>query len=324
MRRSLHLSILALVATWVWTGCAFAQGYPDRPIKLIMPFGAGSASDSIARIVAEGLWERLGQRVIVENQAGAGGNNGTASAAKAAPDGYTLIFAAPGPFVISKFLTTLPYEPERDFELISLVAKLVNVLVVNPEKIPVTNVKEFISFVRARPGEITYSSVGLGSSQHLAAAYFDIVAGTKMVHVPYRSGSQIAMDLVAGSVPVSFQLIPNVTAQLQAGQVKALAVTTKTRSPSLPDVPTMAEEGVTDYESYAWFGIAAPKGTPAPIIERLNRAIRETMADPTTQKRLLDIGVDASSNSPAEFKSFVSDEIRKWGDIIKKAGIQAN
>lgn len=324
MRRSLHLGILALAAIWVWTGCAFAQGYPDRPIKLVMPFGAGSASDSIARIVADGLGERLGQRVIVENQAGAGGNNGTASAAKAAPDGYTLVFAAPGPFVISKSLTTLPYDPERDFELISLVAKLVNVLVVNPDKIPVTNVKDFISFVRARPGEITYSSVGLGSSQHLAAAYFDIVAGTKMVHVPYRSGSQIAMDLVAGSVPVSFQLIPNVTAQLQAGQVKALAVTTKTRSQSLPDVPTMAEEGVTDYESYAWFGIAAPKGTPAPIIERLNREIRATMADPTTQKRLIEIGVEPTSSSPEEFKSFVSDEIRKWGDIIKKAGIQAN
>jgi tripartite-type tricarboxylate transporter receptor subunit TctC len=308
----------------VSAGGALAQEYPDRPVKLIMPFGAGSASDSIARIVAEGLGERLGQRVIVENQAGAGGNIGTATAAKAAPDGYTLVFAAPGPFVINKSLATLPYDPEKDFEPVSQVAQLVNVLVVNPEKIPVKNVQEFISYVRQRPGEVTYSSVGLGSSQHLAAAYFDIVTGTKMVHVPYKSGSQIAMDLVAGSVPVSFQLIPNVTAQLQAGQVKPLGVTTKTRSQSLPDVPTMAEQGVTDYESYAWFGIAAPKGTPAPIIERLNREIRATIADPTVRKRLLEIGVDPVSNSQAEFKSFISGEIQKWTGIIKKAGIQAN
>ncbi|MCK9914405.1 hypothetical protein MXD81_35140 [Microbacteriaceae bacterium K1510] len=317
------LALAAALALVAMTG-AMAQGYPDRPVRLIVPFGAGSASDSIARIVADGLGERLGQRVFVENHAGAGGNNGTGSAAKAAADGYTLVFAAPGPFVINKSLTPLTYDPEKDFEPVSLVAKLVNVLVVNPDKIPVTNVKDFISYIRQRPGEISYSSVGVGSSQHLAAAYFDIVAGTKMVHVPYRSGSQVAVDLVSGSVPVSFQLIPNVTAQLQAGQVKALAVTTKTRSQALPNVPTMAEQGITDYECYAWFGIAAPKGTPAPIIERLNRDIRATMADATTQKRLLDIGVEPSSSTPAEFKTFVADEIAKWSVIIKKAGIQAN
>jgi len=326
MRYSAYPRKLALAAAFAlasMTG-AVAQGYPDRPVRLIVPFGAGSASDSIARIVADGLGERLGQRVFVENHAGAGGNNGTSSAAKAAADGYTLVFAAPGPFVINKSLTPLTYDPEKDFEPVSLVAKLVNVLVVNPQKIPVADVKEFISYVRQRPGEVSYSSVGVGSSQHLAAAYFDIVAGTKMVHVPYRSGSQVAVDLVSGSVPVSFQLIPNITAQLQAGQVKALAVTTKTRSQALPNVPTMAEQGITDYECYAWFGIAAPKGTPAPVIERLNRDIRATMADATTQKRLLDIGVEPSSSTPAEFKTFVSEEIEKWGAIIKKAGIQAN
>lgn len=303
---------------------ARAQSYPDRPIKLIMPFGAGSASDSIARIVADGLTTRLGQRVIVENRPGAGGNTGTAAAAKAAPDGYTLVFAAPGPFVVNRTLGGLPYDPEKDFEPISTVAKLVNVLVVNPAKVPVKTVAEFIEFVKSKPGEINYSSVGLGSSQHLAAAYFDIVAGTRMAHVPYPSGSQLAIDLVSGEVPVSFQLIPNVSSQLAAGQVRALAVTTKTRSKALPNVPTMAEQGVNDYESYAWFGIAAPKGTPQAVIDRLNHEIVATVADPAVQKRLIDIGVEPDSSTPAEFKAFLAAESAKWSGIIATAGIKLN
>ncbi|MEP9379307.1 tripartite tricarboxylate transporter substrate binding protein [Aquabacter sp. CN5-332] len=321
--RDLLAAISAAAALAIATP-ALAQSYPDRPVKLIMPFGAGSASDSIARIVADGLGPRLGQRIIVENRPGAGGNTGTAAAAKAAPDGYTLVFAAPGPFVINRTLGGLPYDPEKDFEPISLVAKLVNVLVVNPSKIPVKTVPEFIAYVRSKPGQISYSSVGLGSSQHLAAAYFDIVAGTQMQHVPYPSGSQLAIDLVSGEVPVSFQLIPNVSSQLAAGQVRALAVTTKTRSKALPDVPTMAEQGVADYESYAWFGIAAPAGTPQAVIDRLNREIVATVADPAVQKRLIEIGVEPDSSTPAQFKAFIAAESVKWADIIAKAGIKLN
>ncbi|MBA3905062.1 MAG: hypothetical protein C0522_15525 [Rhodocyclaceae bacterium] len=289
-----------------------------------MPFGPGSASDTIARIVADKLGEQLGQRVLVENRAGAGGNIGTQAVARAEPDGYTLIFAAPGPFVLNPSLGGVPYDPEKDFELISPVATLVNVLVVNPAKVPVANVQEFIAHLKKQPGAISYSSVGLGSSQHLAAAYFDIVAGTKMVHVPYRSGSQIALDLVSGDVPVSFQLIPNVVAQLQAGQVRPLAVTTRTRSKALPDVPTMAEAGVSGYESYAWFGLAAPKGTPAAVLERLSREVRAAVADVAVQKRLIEIGVEPSSSSQAEFKAFVAAELAKWSGIIKQAGITSN
>src|SRR3954468_20087220 len=260
MRRSMWSM---LTSAWIgfavaaFAGHAAADTYPSRPIRLVMPFGAGSASDTIARIVAEKLSAQLGHRVLVENKAGAGGNIGTDVVAKSDPDGYTLVFAAPGPFVINKTLDNLPYDPERDFEFISPVAQLVNVLVVNPTKIPAGNVQDFIAFVKARPGQIGYASVGRGSSQHLAGAYFDVVAGTQMVHVPYRSGSQIAIDLVSGDVPASFQLIPNVVGQLAAGQLKALAVTTKKRSRSLPDIPTMEEAGVANYESYGWFGLAA-------------------------------------------------------------------
>ncbi len=324
-QRSVRILIGLLGACWLGLASgAGAQSYPDRPIKLVMPFGPGSASDTIARIVADKLGEQLGQRVLVENRAGAGGNIGTQAVAKAEPDGYTLIFAAPGPFVINPSLGGVPYDPEKDFELISPVATLVNVLVVNPAKVPVANVQEFIAHVKKQPGAISYSSVGLGSSQHLAAAYFDIVAGTKMVHVPYRSGSQIALDLVSGDVPVSFQLIPNVVAQLQAGQVRPLAVTTRTRSKALPDVPTMAEAGVANYESYAWFGLAAPKGTPAAVLDRLSKEVRSAVADAAVQKRLIEIGVEPSSSSQVEFKAFVAAELAKWSSIIKEAGITSN
>lgn len=324
-QRSVRIVIGLLGACWLGLASgAGAQGYPDRPIKLVMPFGPGSASDTIARIVADKLGEQLGQRVLVENRAGAGGNIGTQAVAKAEPDGYTLIFAAPGPFVINPSLGGVPYDPEKDFELISPLATLVNVLVVNPAKVPVANVQEFIAHLKKQPGAISYSSVGLGSSQHLAAAYFDIVAGTKMVHVPYRSGSQIALDLVSGDVPVSFQLIPNVVAQLQAGQVRPLAVTTRTRSKALPDVPTMAEAGVANYESYAWFGLAAPKGTPAAVLDRLSKEVRSAVADAAVQKRLIEIGVEPSSSSQVEFKAFVAAELAKWSSIIKEAGITSN
>jgi tripartite-type tricarboxylate transporter receptor subunit TctC len=314
----------AFIALGSVLDAAAAQTYPSRPIRLVMPFGAGSASDSIARIVADRLAARLGQRILVENKAGAGGNVGTAEVAKAEPDGYTLVFAAPGPFVINKTLERLPYEPETDFEPISLVGTLVNVLVVNPKKIPVATVQEFITYVKQRPDQIGYSSVGKGSSQHLAAAYFDMVTGTRMRHVPYRSGTQIAVDLVSGDVPVSFQLIPNVAAHLTTGEIKPLAVTAKTRSKSLPHVPTMAEEGVQNYESYAWFGIAAPKSTPAPILERLHAELVKTVADPGVQARLIEIGVEPATNTRDEFKKFVSSEIVKWRDIIQSAGIKAD
>lgn len=326
----MHLSMWSmLTSAWIglavaaFAGPAAADTYPSRPIRLVMPFGAGSASDTIARIVAEKLSAQLGQRVLVENKAGAGGNIGTDVVAKSDPDGYTLVFAAPGPFVINKTLDNLPYDPERDFEFISPVAQLVNVLVVNHTKVPVANVQDFIAFAKARPGQIGYASVGRGSSQHLAGAYFDVVAGTQMVHVPYRSGSQIAIDLVSGDVPASFQLIPNVVGQLAVGQLKALAVTTKKRSRSLPDIPTMEEAGVPNYESYGWFGLAAPKGTPAAVVERLQRETAAALADPAVQTRLVEIGTEPGSSTSAEFKAFVSAEIVKWRDIIGKAAIKS-
>ena len=289
---------------------------------MIVPFLAGSASDVTARLLSHSLAERLHATIVVENKGGAGGNIGTDLVAKANPDGYTLLYSASGPLAINKTLfSKLPYDPETDFEPISLVAILPNLLVVNPKTIPVKNVQEFIAYVKARPGKINYSSIGNGSSQHLAAAQFELATGTKMTHVPYAGAPPIVAGLLSGDVPVSFQNIPNVQGLLGTGQLKALAVTTKRRSNILPNIPTMQEEGLNGFESYAWFGFLAPKGTPPAIVEQLNKEVLASMADPALHQRMLMIGAEPSPTSPAEFKALISAEVAKWRKIIQDAGV---
>ena len=224
-------------------GAAAAQGYPQRPITLVVPSAAGNASDAVARILADKMAGPLGQRLVIENKVGAGGNIGTAAVAKAAPDGYTIGLPASGPLAVNRTLfANLPYDPESDFEPISLVALLPNVIVVSP-KLPVSSFDDFVRYVKERPGQINYGSIGNGTSQHLAAAHFESVTGTQMKHVAYRGVSQLVIDLISGDIHTSFQLIPNVAAQLQSGQLKPLAVTTARRTPALPEVPTTAELG---------------------------------------------------------------------------------
>jgi tripartite-type tricarboxylate transporter receptor subunit TctC len=319
------ITLGALLAALVVTASgdqAAAQTYPSRPIRLIVPFLAGSATDVTARLLSEKLASALGGNIVVENKPGAGGNIGTDIVAKAEPDGYTLSYSASGPLAINKSLfSKLPYDPEKDLEPISLVAKLPNVLVVNAKTIPVNNVQEFIAYAKERPGKINYSSIGNGSSQHLAAVQFEQATGTSMKHVPYRGAPPIIVDLISGEVPVSFQNIPNVLAAINAGQARPLAVTTKTRSPVLPDVPTMEEAGLKGFESYAWFGFLAPKGTPAAIVERLNQETVKALADPALRKRMIEIGADPSPTSTAEFKTLIADEVVKWRKIIQDGNI---
>ena len=303
-------------------GHASAETYPSRPIKLIVPFLAGSATDVTARLLAQSLGERLHITIIVENRGGAGGNIGTDIVAKANPDGYTLLYSASGPLAINKTLfAKLPYDPETDFEPISLIAKLPNMLVVNPTTIPVSNVQEFIAYVRARPGKINYASIGNGSSQHLAAVQFEQATGTKMIHVPYPGAPPILSALLSGDVPVSFQNIPTVQGLVSKGKLKALAVTTKQRSKLLPDVPTLQEAGLKDFESYAWFGLVAPKGTPPAIVEQLNKAVLASMAEPEFHNRFLTIGAEPSPTSPAEFKALISADVVKWRKLILDTGV---
>lgn len=318
----LRFALAASLAATFAVGEASAQAYPSRPVKVIVPFLAGSATDVTGRLLAERLAEGLGVSFVVENKGGAGGNIGTDIVAKAEPDGYTLAHSATGPLAVNKTLfQKLPYDPERDLAPISLTATLVNVLVVNPKVIPVRNVKEFIQYAKERPGQVNYSSIGNGSSQHLAAVAFEQATGVKLKHVPYRGAPPIVVDLISGDVPVTFQNIPNVSGPLATGQVKALAVTAKNRSKVLPDVPTMQEEGLAGFESYAWFGLVAPKGTPTAIVERLNREVVKALADPVVQKRMIEIGAEPRPSSPSEFKEFISAEVAKWRKVIQDAGI---
>jgi tripartite-type tricarboxylate transporter receptor subunit TctC len=301
-------------------GQAHAQAWPSRTIKVVVPFLAGSATDVTARLISERLAEYLGVSFVVENKPGAGGNTGTDAVAKADPDGYTLAYTASGPLAINKTMfSKLPYDPETDLEPISRTAILANVIVINAKTIPVNNIQDFIAYAKQRPGQINYSSIGNGSSQHLAAVQFELATGVTMKHVPYRGVPPIIVDLISGDVPVAFQNVPSVLAPLNSGQVKALAMTTRKRSALLPDVPTLDQEGLKNFESYAWFALVAPKGTPAAIVERLNRETVRALADPALRKRMTDIGAEPSPTSQAELKTLIADEVVKWRKVIADA-----
>jgi tripartite-type tricarboxylate transporter receptor subunit TctC len=262
----------------------------------------------------------VGQRFVVDNRPAAGGNVGTLAAAKAAPDGYTIVMSASGPLAANKTLyPALGYDPERDLQPISLYASLPNIVVVSA-KLPVKSLAEFADYVQQKPG-LPYGSVGNGSSQHLAGAFFEQVAGVKMTHVPYRVTSQLVADLVAGEVPSGFQLLPNVIGQLKGGQVRALAVASSKRLPALPDVPTAAELGLRGYESAAWFAFLAPRGTPRPMVDKLHAEVAAATTDPAVRQRFTEFGAEPMASSPEELGRFISSEVVKWRAIITRAGI---
>lgn len=320
-RRQVSTGALFAALSAALPSSARAQIYPDRPVRVIVPFAAGSASDVVGRIVLEKMSAALGQAFVFENQPGAGGNTGTNTIARAEPDGYRLVVTASGPLAVNRTLTkALPYDPEKDFEPISLLANLPNVVTVSA-KLPVKSLQELIAYAKAHPGELNYSSVGPGSSQHLAGLLFQQLTDTKMTHVPYRVTGQLVTDLITGVVPLSFQLIPNVLGQVQSGDARALAVTAKTRSAALPEVPTTVEAGLPGYECAGWFALLAPKGTPQPIVDTLHKATVAALQDTDLRKRLIEIGADPASSSPAELRSLISTEIVKWREVITKAGL---
>lgn len=301
-------------------GGAAAQDYPARPVTVIVPFSAGSASDVMTRIVLDRATPSFGQRFVVENRPAAGGNVGTAAVARAEPDGYTLLMSASGPLAANKALyKDLGYDPERDFQPITLYASLPNIVVVNA-KLPVNTLAELVDYARKNPN-VPFGSVGNGSSQHLAGAFFEQLAGVQMTHVPYRVTAQLVADLVSGQVPVSFQLLPNVVGQVKGGQVRPLAVASATRLPALPNVPTAAEAGVKGYESAAWFAFLAPRGTPRPVVDRLHKEIAATMSDPAVRARFTELGAEPLASTPEELGRHISAEVAKWRGIITKGGI---
>jgi tripartite-type tricarboxylate transporter receptor subunit TctC len=311
------LSILFCLSSAV----GVAQSYPTHPIQVIVPFAGGSASDVITRVVLERMGDALGRRFIIDNRPGAGGNTGTAAAARAEPDGYTLLMSTSGPLAANKTLyRDLGYAPDKDFAPIGLFAMIPNVIVISA-KLPIKSIAEFIAYAKARPGELRYGSVGIGSSQHLAGVYFEQVTGTQMTHVPYRNIAQYVPDLIAGTVPAGFQFLPNVSGPLASGDARALAVTSAKRMLALPEVPTIVEAGVMGYESSGWLALLAPRGTPASIIEKLNRELAAAVADPTMRARMVELGAEPVASTPEELAKFMAAETTKWHAIIVKAGV---
>ena len=261
-----------------------------------------------------------GQRFVFDNKPAAGGNIGTAAIARAEPDGFTIGTSTSGPLAINKILyPDLSYDPEKDFQPIALIAILPNVVVASTT-LNINTLAELNDYLRKNP-DVAYGSVGNGSSQHLAGAYYEQLLGVKMTHIPYRVTANLVTDLVAGRAPVSFQLLPNVIGQIKAGNVKPLAVASNKRLAALPNVPTAAEAGVKGYESAAWFAIVAPKGTPKAVVDRLNKDIVKASADPNVRARFIELGAEPQASSPEELQRYINSEIKKWTEIIKKGGI---
>jgi tripartite-type tricarboxylate transporter receptor subunit TctC len=299
-----------------------ASAYPDRPIRIVLGFPAGGGADVVLRTVTPGLAEELGQPVIVDNRPGAGGNLGMDIVAKAAPDGYTLLMAAPGLATNASLYENLPFDPAKDFTAVGMVSSVPNVLVVNPS-LPFKTVAQLIAYAKSHPGELNYASSGIGTSLHLAGALFERDAGIQLTHVPYRGGPAAINDLIGGQVQMMFTVVPLAGPQIKAGKLVALAVTGETRSPTLPDIPTMIEAGLTGYTATTWNGLVAPAGTPAPIIKQINAALQKVLDRPDVQKTFAGMGQDVVKDTPEQFDAMLKDETQKWERVIKDAGIKA-
>ena len=310
--------LLALTA-----GAAQAQEYPNKPVRIVLPFSAGGSSDPVARLIARHLTAALGQPFVVENRPGAGGNIGSDLVAKAAPDGYTLLFTA-GSFAINPSLySKLPFDPLRDFEPVVHVATLSGILVAHPS-VPDADVKELLQVARSKSGGVTYASAGSGTVPHLAGELFRAAAKVEMTHVPYKGSNPALTDLIGGQVQVMFANMPGTLQHVKAGRLKVLAVTGAKRSDLVPDVPTIAESGLPGYDAPNWYGVFAPAGTPAAIVTRLNAEINKAMATPEFIEHMRLEGAEAIGGPPAQFRTFFRGEVERWAPVVKSAGVKAD
>jgi tripartite-type tricarboxylate transporter receptor subunit TctC len=299
---------------------AVAQNYPNKPVTVIVPFSAGSASDVVTRVLLDKVSNNTGTRFVFDNRPAAGGNVGTAALVRAEPDGYTIAMSTSGPLAINKILNPdLGYDPEKEIQGIAVFAVLPNVIVVS-STLNINTLNQLTDYVRKNP-DVGYGSVGNGSSQHLAGAYYEQLVGAKMLHVPYRVTANMVTDLVAGRVPTSFQLFPNVVAQINSGGVKAIAVASNKRLPVIPNIPTAAEAGLKGYESAAWFALIAPKNTPREIIDKLNKDANQALVDPTVRAKFVELGAEPVVGPPDDLNYLMAADIKKWTAIIKKGGI---
>jgi len=298
--------------------------YPNRTVRIIVPFAPGGSTDVVARILADKLGTELKQSFVVENRSGAGGNIGADAVAKASPDGYTLLMGTTGVLAINKYLyKEMSFDPERDLVPVSYTSLITNILVVNPQ-VPAKTVSELVALARAKPGSLTFASSGAGSSTHLSAELFKSMAGVDILHVPYKGSSQAITDLMGGQVTMLFDNAPSSIPFVEQGKLRALAVTSTKRLPNLPDVPTLDEAGVKGYESLSWSGIMAPAGTPKRVIDKLNAAIEKILRDPDVKQRFASLGVEPVGGPPEAFSRHIRAESEKWARVVKTANITLN
>jgi len=310
--------VLAFAALLCAAG-AWAQDYPTRSIRIVVPFSPGGAVDGPTRAIAQELGKRLKQQVIIDNRPGAGATIGSEAVAKSAPDGYTLLLASQTNAISASLYPKLNFAPIDDFVGISLLGHEPGVLVVHPS-LPVKSIAELVALAKDKPGQLNYASSGNGSGQHLFMALFASQAGIQLTHVPYRGSGQATTDLLAGTVPMAMPGTAGMVAHIRAGKLRALAVSGSTRSPQLPDVPTLAESGLTGYSAYVWLGLLAPKGTPGPIIERLNRELKAALATPEVKSYMAEAGIESVGSTPAEFDAYFREERDRWARVVKDTG----
>jgi tripartite-type tricarboxylate transporter receptor subunit TctC len=320
-RRAFTLALAATFAAGSFTALpAAAQAYPTKPITIVVPFAAGGTTDILARVIGEALKKELGQPVVIDNRAGAGGNIGAALAAKAVPDGHTLFMGTVGTHAINAALyKKLSFDPVKDFAPLTRVAMVPNLLVANPAR-PYKTVKELVAYAKSKPGQVTFGSSGNGSSIHLSGELFNSLAKVDMIHVPYKGSAPAVTDLVGGQIDIMFDNMPSAIQHVRNGRLRAIAVTTAKRSPELPDVPTIAEAGVPGYEATSWFGMFAPAATPAPVVAKLNAALVKVLADADVKKKLAEQGAEPYSEKPEQFAEFIRKESAKWSQVVKAAG----
>jgi tripartite-type tricarboxylate transporter receptor subunit TctC len=313
------LSLIVLVAAPI--SFANAQSYPSRPVKIIVPFPAGGSADTLARLLGQALSEKFGQSFVIENRTGAGGNLGTDNVAKASPDGYTLLLTPSSIAIAPALYAKLPFDVAKDFTPVSLIGSIPMVIVINP-KVPANTLQELIALAKSKPGQINYASAGFGSTNHLAVEMFKAKLGIDLAHVPYRGNPVAVLDVIGGQVSVFFDFVLTGAPHVREGKVRALAVTSPKRSPVLPDVPTVAEAGVNDFEAGTWFGVYAPAGMPKDIIDLLDGEFRAALASPTVKSKLEGLGVNIMGQGPEKLAALTRDDLAIWGPVIQKAGIK--
>jgi tripartite-type tricarboxylate transporter receptor subunit TctC len=315
--------LIATLALLACTLAAHADTYPSKPIKIIVPFGAGGFTDVTARIIQKELAPVMGQPIIIENRPGAGSTIGTDVVAKAAPDGYTLVMISTTHVISPHLYKKMPYDAIRDFAPVMKLGEGPYVLVVNPS-LPVKSVAELVAYAKAHPKEVYFASSGNGSSQHLVGALFMTMTGAPLTHVPYKGSSGAMQDLLGGQVKVSFVGMPNALPQVHSGKLRALAVTTRTRAAELPDVPTMEEAGVKGYEATIWLGLLAPKGTPPEVVRKIHDDVARVLSTPEARKVVHAAGVEVATSTPEEFGALLQSEFDRWGKVVRETGATVN